>query len=1023
MYSKFLGNRYENEIGGGIKMPGKPLTDKWVNHDLLWDNVASERYNAQGEEMHDLFLPCDVKSCIQHLHYLPLTLLSSLLEKQRFRVVYVITLKGGDELEQLSTALEDKKSQMKRFQSLTVESSTVERRHTLRLEMMNMMAQLDSTFFIMVVHNVPDKRPPVQKEFAMLERFRDSSISDALFVKLDVDTMIVPDRLLQALSTINSSSDKVYAGRANSSCQCSFNKMEMEDGLDVCTYQKATHYCSGFFYITSRKTLLALDSKSFVGAPDASNPGRHCKSSDVSVGHMMWNAHSSGDSLSCSIIEVAKAAPHPPKPGISYPLSKQNERKAVHSNICQQLGSPGGIFDTHAITDPFDKWHDEHWKHCTVFHPAKASHDWLYLWNMVRTGADVIDPRDVIMKKSGGSSTKCRVSAYVLTSPHRVEERQAVRLTWGATALAYGVKINFALGTPRGKDMDWIDAAIGHESSAHGDIVRIPLEETYATLPEKVARGMEHFTETHTGNECDYYFKTDGDSFVRPYQLLKLIDIAETKSMFANPLNPKSVKDINLYIGKIWRTSKVITDPGNQFYLGDKRTVSSLVNKGGVYPPYASGAGYIISARLVNAMTTLDPQNGVGGCYTAASIFSGPEDVQLGICIDTLKKHLSVDIVNAPELEVSTCDERTILDNPVSSHGDYNIFQRQEAHMKRGNAWCDLRKRDKGLVYGSRYPPGPSNLFTNVVDSNPATDYIRRLAPPWEIHSDSDLSSDGGIVTKFVFVRVRQGSFPSITRPFERFCRASSCDVDVYKCISCIDNWYTFSHSEKNGGAERKYRTGVVLYDETNGGGSIFSKAPTDDEKYLRPILLDLVLDCRPLKSSSCDEVEKVVSRIQALSSSFLNKEKGDNTESLFDLRLLVGIEIRNDDCFQQFENKVRKLVDLKKLRHDIAIHRFQHSDTVQPNGDHALKALLSDTFIRSDALVVYLSPFQRSKDQFSSINIGFGPEFIINAANLCVKGISFVSFTGGYITHASDCASLWSNQQRLNICQVKTSF
>lgn len=764
---------------------------------------------------YDLFIPCDPTSCIQHLSDMPFTLFLSLTATRRLRLVYVVSDKEG--LKGLITAIEAKKTE--------VQSSVEGDQWS------------DQVLLVLLTSDVKEERPPVKKEFRMLEKFRDGGKADAVFTKLDVDTMFNPSNLLKYLDTVDRKSNKVYYGRPGASCDCAFD--EKEYGLlgpPGCVYSKAIHYCGGPFYVTTRRTLQAIKPDSFVGANNGTRQ-EQCRSSDLSVGNMFMHGHSSGNPVHCDVLGADTDTKLVP----TYPMNHQSKKKEmIYTNVCQQIGSPGGIKATHTVLDPFEqKWGLEHFDKCVTFHPAKTSQDWLYLWNMVRTGADVVPAVDVQMKSIWANraglepkTQKCRVAAYVLSSPSRPEERQAVRMTWGTAAKAYGIQIRFAVGLPKSSDMAWVETALDYEHLLNGDIVKIDMRESYSTLPEKVARGMADFA--RRGGDCDFYFKTDADSFIRPYQLIKLLEIEEAKVLYSNT-KLVAVSDVMLYIGRIWEKSKVVTDVSSQFYLGDKKVVDSIVAGDGVYPPFASGAGYILSASLVLAMTDINHPSGHGGCYTPETLLSGPEDVQIGMCVDTLKTRGGLErikVVSAVELQVDVCNSRTIIDNPVSSHGDYNLLQRQEAHLRGGDTWCDLRRFNPGTVEGSRYQPGSNNFFSNVVNDNEEHQFVRRVKSPWE--EDVSVDNPSGVYL-FMHGEILGDSLQTIGR----FCRSGeidwSCSLEVYKCVNCVENWYHLSRrrarlkwlSGEDGGS-KVVQTATLMHDEVNSGGSVFSKAFSD---------------------------------------------------------------------------------------------------------------------------------------------------------------------------------------------------
>ena len=954
---QFLNSSNANENGVILSHTINP---KLFDDDLNWGGSLSP--NSSGEKIYDLFLPCEERSCASHLLEMPISLLIELLRTERLRLVYVVADDTGLTRAAVTKVIRSLKA-FPSFESLLVNSVRV-----------------------MVLPGVEEERPPINKEFRMLERFRDQSNEDELFTKLDLDTMLVPKRIVLTLDGIDTASDKVYAGRPNSSCDCGSTGLLSSS---KCTYDRAIHYCSGFFYVTSRKTLLAIDKSAFRGAPK-NNHQESCKSSDMSVGYMMNHGHTSKTALSCNSVTPNDNS----GPGKSYPVDiKNDERTAVNSFVCQQNGSPGGIFDVHTVLLPLKTWSKVFYDKCVVFHPAKRQYDWLYLWNMVREGTDVVTSIDV--PELSLPLPKCRIAAYVLSSPHRVEERQAVRLTWGAAARAYGIEIKFAVGRRKGFDLRWLESSLDYEQKSFGDVARIDLDESYSSLPQKNALGMRHFVRDNTSN-CEYYFKTDADTYIRPYQLLKMLEVAETKARYSE-FSSKSLEDVHLYIGKVWAQSKVVTDPTNQFYLGNDKVVKNLLNKGGHYPAYASGAAYLLSRSLVRDMQD---------CYSIENLLSGPEDVQIGICVDRLRSKYEVDIIDAVQFQQDKCDEETISDNPVSSHGDYNLYQRHEAHLRGQNFWCGLRKSYPGLIFGSKYQPGSDNFATNDVTDNAETNFIKRVVPPWQSVSDANLP------WKYYFTSSSDlQNVPEWIVPFQKFCTDPdvlhfNCGVSVLKCTNCLHSWYTLSKFRGFNTTTVSIKTdfseilGASIVLNGISGSSYFGHGFTNSLAAAKEVWkLDFVFRYYIDEDFDCSKLE--LELVELVSKwNFFPTLSSPTLIPNFDFRFVIGIYTSTSSLFEKImECKEVLSINISGMLQKIDV------DVDIAHADENSKKMIKNVFnlCREDAIAV-LIPLMSHK---SNVQLGFDETSVRNVLGqfqtLVSKGYSLLVTARITVIYVSD--------------------
>ena len=434
--------------------------------------------------------------------------------------------------------------------------------------------------------------------------------------------------------------------------------------------------------------------------------------------------------------------------------------------------------------------------------------------------------------------------------------------------------------------------------------------------------------------------------------------------------------------------------------------------------------------------------NGYGGCYTPETILSGPEDVQVGLCANTLKTKggmKSIKIVSSVELHVELCDSRTIVDNPVSSHGDYNLIQRQEAHLRGGDIWCELRGKNPGLIYGSRYQPGSNNYFSNMVSDNIDHHFVRRIKAPWET-SDHRL---------YMFLSDEILGKDS-TRSFERFCHEEGgfdCYVNVYKCINCVENWYVFSRERKaQNNDEIEYRTATIMHDEVNSGGSVFSKSLTDKkstESDEGAEKLDFVvvgtLDSVDNAAGFCDGFLKHVNKLNVVSGF-----RGHSGEG-YDIQLLFGLhatDLKDIACVDDLTKKLMKVfestvtsttvtvstIDLDQilvvdsLAADVAITqnmmtkaRQESVAIVLPFYKHGSQLLSQQNAVKKEGLLDSLASYfswgvsVNNPKSMQDTTESCGETFSAyrDVESLVIRGKSILAFCGGFALYLTDYQSL----------------
>ncbi|KAK3089250.1 hypothetical protein FSP39_002086 [Pinctada imbricata] len=173
----------------------------------------------------------------------------------------------------------------------------------------------------------------------------------------------------------------------------------------------------------------------------------------------------------------------------------------------------------------------------------------------------------------------------IMSHGDNYNRRQAIRRTWCKSADRNTSFIPwqcvFVIGQSdslKGKPNE-ISETLKHEITVHNDILLGSYYDTYRNLTLKTMHGLHWMNQNCDAN---IVLKTDDDCFVNTRLLHSLILHHQDSS--------------NLYIGRVMTEQnkrKVIRNPENRWHV--LKSAYSL----DTYPPYASGAGYLLSKDVV----------------------------------------------------------------------------------------------------------------------------------------------------------------------------------------------------------------------------------------------------------------------------------------------------------------------------------------------------------------------------------------------------------------------------------------
>ena len=215
------------------------------------------------------------------------------------------------------------------------------------------------------------------------------------------------------------------------------------------------------------------------------------------------------------------------------------------------------------------------------------------------------------------------VHSAATSSGKYFERRQATRDTWAHKAVLNDMKVIFVLAQPRD---DSTQTQIITESERFGDILQFNFIDDYHNLTLKAVALLRWIALKCTTSA--YIVKTDDDIIVNVERLRQNID----KRIFLSGIT-----------GKMFVKSKPVRDISDQY--GHKWLVPKYIYDKDYYPPYISGAAYVVSSDVI-------PQ-----LYWSAVNYTGPvlyiDDLYLtGI----IAKQFNISIHDSPEFFLSSSD-------------------------------------------------------------------------------------------------------------------------------------------------------------------------------------------------------------------------------------------------------------------------------------------------------------------------------------------------------------------------------
>nr|XP_019949116.1 PREDICTED: beta-1,3-galactosyltransferase 2-like [Paralichthys olivaceus] len=189
----------------------------------------------------------------------------------------------------------------------------------------------------------------------------------------------------------------------------------------------------------------------------------------------------------------------------------------------------------------------------------------------------------------------------VPVAPQDAAAREAIRKTWGAPG--QDTLTVFYMGVPEGGQGSSLQDKLEEESREHADIIQMNFLDNYQNLTIKTVM-MMNWVATHCPR-ASYVMKVDSDIFVNVFHLLRWLRSCPRQAFIT---------------GSLIRDGRPRRDSNSKWHVSEDQFPEDR------FPPYVSGAGYVLSADLAAKISR-------------ASRFVrmiSMEDVYVGLCLRVL---------------------------------------------------------------------------------------------------------------------------------------------------------------------------------------------------------------------------------------------------------------------------------------------------------------------------------------------------------------------------------------------------
>ena len=310
---------------------------------------------------------------------------------------------------------------------------------------------------------------------------------------------------------------------------------------------------------------------------------------------------------------------------------------------------------------------------CLVIITLCASNLWL-----IFSSGDWQRTANHIIQRQSIPSLPCKAMIHVITKPTDFHHRQDIRLTWGASAKNLGMKVRFLIGVvakKSDKENSWIKRSLREEANLYDDLIQVvsPGRETH-NMAYMIASALKHYVNAiELGHSnCRFFMKVDSGVYLQPSKLVTVLEHAENKTK----------EHFNMiYMGHFWLKGRVIRDKKSPWYIRGG-IIENLSEDVQFYPPYASGKAYLVSSKLARMLVSnkknqnqnqnQENKDTESGCFSPAKVNLGPEDAQLGLCVDKILSSNNADIafVRSKTFNTNHCDAESVVVEIASSKTD-----------------------------------------------------------------------------------------------------------------------------------------------------------------------------------------------------------------------------------------------------------------------------------------------------------------------------------------------------------------
>ncbi|XP_022087432.1 beta-1,3-galactosyltransferase 1-like [Acanthaster planci] len=212
------------------------------------------------------------------------------------------------------------------------------------------------------------------------------------------------------------------------------------------------------------------------------------------------------------------------------------------------------------------------------------------------------EPRACLDK--AGTPKKVFLLVFVTSIHAHIEQRQAIRETWGSPreVRGKGIVTLFLFGYNGNANLQ---RQLEEESRKHHDVLQEDFQDAYRNLTLKTIMGMK-WASTHCP-QASYVMKTDDDMYISYDNLIKLLTNAATPST-------------NYAVGYLITGGTPFRDPANKWYMPREMYPKSS------YPTFLSGTGYVVSGDVARKVYERSLQ----------TKYLHLEDVYVAVCMEAL---------------------------------------------------------------------------------------------------------------------------------------------------------------------------------------------------------------------------------------------------------------------------------------------------------------------------------------------------------------------------------------------------